>query len=290
MSSSYISTSVHVPPVPASTSTLERYAAFLARTRCSSSVQQYMNIIRIIHLEFGQINPLQNNWHVKAVVQGIKRGKGTKCNSKLPILPQHLLKIRNNLNLNDTDDLQLWAALLVAFFCLLRVSNIAIAHNIKHVIKREDINISPQGISLALKHSKTIQFQEKCHTIVLPYLPHHPLCPTTAITRFLARTSACTKDTCIFSIPKNSEIVPLTASAFRHNLEKHMKAIVKDSSSFSTHSLRRGGATWLMSVGTPLASIRIIGDWASDAVYRYLSPDTHSKFLAMQVACKHLPS
>ena len=167
--------SVHVPPVAASTSTLERYAAFLARTRCSSSVQQYMNIIRIIHLEFGQINPLQNNWHVKAVVQGIKRGKGTKCNSKLPILPQHLLKIRNNLNLDDTDDLQFWAALLVAFFGLLRVSNIAIAHNIKHVIKREDINISPQGISLALKHSVSRKVSYDCSAIpsTSSLMPNH---------------------------------------------------------------------------------------------------------------------
>lgn len=48
--------------VPASTLTITRYAAFLARTKTYGTVTQYMNIIRIIHVEFGLHNPLQNNW------------------------------------------------------------------------------------------------------------------------------------------------------------------------------------------------------------------------------------
>ena len=49
-------------PVPASTKTLVRYAVFLARNHATSSVRQYMNVIRLLHVESGLANPLENNF------------------------------------------------------------------------------------------------------------------------------------------------------------------------------------------------------------------------------------
>jgi len=39
---------------------------------------------------------------------------------------------------------------------------------------------------------------------------------------------------------------------------------VADADAFSTHSMRRGGATLLLSIGTPWKSVKRIGRWASD--------------------------
>ena len=110
--------------VPASISTVTRYATYLARSKCYSSVNQYLHIVRIIHLEFGLPNPIQGNWTIQCVLTGIKKGKGTKSASKSPVLPSHLLLMHRNLNLSTPNDKLIWAALLCGFFGMLRVSNI----------------------------------------------------------------------------------------------------------------------------------------------------------------------
>ena len=43
-----------------------------------------------------------------------------------------------------------------------------------------------------------------------------------------------------------------------------------DASKFSTHSLRRGGATFMRMSGASLQEIRERGDWKSGAVHEYL--------------------
>ena len=110
--------------VPASISTVTRYATYLARSKCYSSVNQYLHIVRIIHLEFGLPNPIQGNWTIQCVLTGIKKGKGTKSASKSPVLPSHLLLMHRNLNISTLNDKLIWAALLCGFFGMLRVSNI----------------------------------------------------------------------------------------------------------------------------------------------------------------------
>ena len=64
-------------PCPADDNTIVRYASFLARSKCYGSVVQYLNIIRIIHQEFGLLVPSQDNWYLSTVLRGIKRSKGT---------------------------------------------------------------------------------------------------------------------------------------------------------------------------------------------------------------------
>ena len=42
----------------------------------ASSVRSYLNIIGILHKEFGLPNPLLNNWPLKSLLTGINRSKG----------------------------------------------------------------------------------------------------------------------------------------------------------------------------------------------------------------------
>ncbi len=88
----------NLQPVPANNVTPTRYVAFLARSKVYSTIMQYLNIIRVIHLECGIPNPLHENWYLKSVTQGVKRGKGNTSLHKSPILPEHLLHIHKLLN------------------------------------------------------------------------------------------------------------------------------------------------------------------------------------------------
>jgi len=275
-------------PVPANNTTLTRYVAFLARTKVYSTIMQYLNIIRIIHLECGIPNPLRDNWYLKSVTQGIKRGKGNTSNQKTPILPQHLLYIYKLLNVQHLKDLQIWATILCAFFGLLRIGNITCSKQ-PNCIHRSDVTVTPKGLILKVTYSKTIQYRERCHYVVLPYIKGHPLCPTSPLLRFMSLTTSCSDDVPLFSIPNvtGKPCSPLTTSLFRRRLSG-LTSKCPGLSGSSTHSLRRGGATWLLTSGVPVATIKILGDWKSDAIFKYLLPDTNSKFQLFTIPCSKL--
>ena len=73
-----------IPPVPADPVGLCLYVAVLARTLKYTSIKQYMNIVRILHLEWGLPNPLANNYQLSCVLLGIRRHIGDRPHRKTP--------------------------------------------------------------------------------------------------------------------------------------------------------------------------------------------------------------
>ena len=67
-------------PLPVNQSTLIAYVAFLART-----IGNYLNIIRLLHLDSGLANPIENNFALHNLRRGIARAIGAPPNQKLPI-------------------------------------------------------------------------------------------------------------------------------------------------------------------------------------------------------------
>ena len=62
--------------VPVQPTHLLHYAAFLARSLKAATVRSYLNIIGILHKEFGLPNPLLDNWPLRTLLTGINRQKG----------------------------------------------------------------------------------------------------------------------------------------------------------------------------------------------------------------------
>lgn len=277
---------VKCPPLPVSPENLCRYAAYLARSRAHSTVLQYLNILRIVSLEFGLPNPL-GSWEIKSLLTGVRRLKGSGSKQKLPILREHLAVFREKLDLQQSCDLQFWAACLMGFFGLLRVSNFTVSGSNKSdlCVKRGDISFNAKGCVIKVRHSKTNQFKGKTHEVALPYISGSVLCPTTALTSFLGRTVQTPISAPIFSVSTPSgDTVSLTQTQFRRKLLQVAQKAGLSQGDYNTHSLRRGGATWLLSRGTSLAMVKAIGDWSSDAVFAYLKPTTDMKFQAIHAA------
>ena len=63
---SYLSFCVYYgyQPIPAAALTLNRYAAFPARSLSASSIPAYLNAVRILHLEHGLTDPTKNNFQL----------------------------------------------------------------------------------------------------------------------------------------------------------------------------------------------------------------------------------
>ena len=135
------------PPAPVDQSHLLQYAAFLARSLKPSSIRGYLNIIGILHKEFGFPNPLLDNWPLKSLLTGKNRALGSPPNQKEPITPAILLRLHSCPNFTSSFDASFWAICLVAFFGMFRKSHLlpklASNFNPAHQITRSDSTKAP---------------------------------------------------------------------------------------------------------------------------------------------------
>ena len=92
--------SLCISPVPISLVNLGRYIAFLASRLCYSSIRQYFNIVRLMHLDEGYPSPLSDSWYLSSILKGLRRCKGESIKQKLPITTQILQQILSVLNLS----------------------------------------------------------------------------------------------------------------------------------------------------------------------------------------------
>ena len=82
--------SLNISPVPISQHSLGRYIAFISSKLSFSSVRQYLNFVRFLHLEVGYANPLLDNWYISSILIGMRRLKGDVSRQKLSITCQIL--------------------------------------------------------------------------------------------------------------------------------------------------------------------------------------------------------
>ena len=171
-------------PVPATQQTLCAYLAFLSRSLSPSSVKDYMNAVRLLHIESGFVNPLHENWEITMIQCGMSRLLGTPPKQKLPITVVILLDIKKVLS-NSPADVAFWAACVVAFFGFLRkltllpspgdlFANKFIAHG-------DVTDMSLSSFVLLVRFSKTIQFGQRVLSIPYVACANLDLCPVRAI-------------------------------------------------------------------------------------------------------------
>ena len=142
-------TEIDISPVPLSQANLGRYIAFLSRRLCFNSVRQYLNVVRLKHLEAGHANPLDHTWYVAFVLKGVKRVKGNTTVQKLPITLEILKRLVCKLSLENPFDRAFWAACLVAFYSFFRKSNSLVqgqeSFDPTRRLCRSDVDFRPEG-------------------------------------------------------------------------------------------------------------------------------------------------
>ncbi len=169
---------LRINPVPISHLNIARYVAYLASRLSYSSIRQYLNIIRILHLEGGLPNPLEASWYLNSLLRGCRRVLGDSCKPKLPMTVDVLRKIFHVLDLRSPFDITFWAACLTAFFSFLRKSNLFIDGHNSAYLKRQDVTFQTRGAVLRVTHTKTIQNNERQLVLPLPHIEGSPLCPS----------------------------------------------------------------------------------------------------------------
>ena len=143
--------------MPCSSHSLLRYVVFLARTLAASSIAGYLNVVRILRLQCGFPNLLQEplfKFQKELLMRGIKRLHSNVVRQKFLITPDILHKLHGQLDLNNSLDATFWATCVIAFFSFFQKSNLLIAsansfEPLKH-LRMCDIRVYNWGLMLAV--------------------------------------------------------------------------------------------------------------------------------------------
>lgn len=286
--------------MPCSSHNLLRYVVFLARTLAASSIACYLNVVRILHLQRGFPNPLQDTlfkFQKELLMRGIKRLRGNVVRQKLPITPDILHKLHGKLDLTNSLDATFWATCVIAFFSFFRKSNLLIPSAssfdpLKH-LRIRDIRVYNWGLLLLVRWSKTIQYRNRTLLVPVPRIEHSKLCPHKAIVNAFkllgAHDSAKLRDGPAFVYTSGDQVKPLTYTTFTTKLSKLLEQCGFDGTQYSGHSFRRGGATFALHCGVPGHYIKLQGDWLSNAYERYLDTSLQYKIMAVNMMGKSIP-
>ena len=125
----------------------------------------------------------------------------------------------------------------------------------------------------------------------LPYLQDHPLCPTIACLAAFEATKNAPSSGPAFQIchAKNS-YKPLLYSQFIAKLRQVLIKLNISPHEYAGHSFRRGSASWALLQGIPGETIKILGDWKSQAYLAYLTVPLQAKVSTMYEFAKDLPN
>ena len=248
-------------PIPAAAETMCLYIVFLARSCCYITIKNYVSGVWALHDYWGVRHLDTTSFIIKSTLQGAKRLLGCETVQAPPLSPEDMVKLYKVLDMSIFTDLQLWCAVTVAYRCLLRVSHITES---PHTIKVKDIVFTDSGFDIHINSSKTVQFKERAQ--VIPVVRSSGiLCPAYYLQCYIAMAILRQEDS-LFPYSYNRFASLFKGLCRTAGLKEH----------YTTHSMRRGSATFLSSF-LPLHDVKTYGDWKSWAVLLYISDNYASR-------------
>ena len=255
----------------------------MARSFAYSSIGNYVSALVYLQKIHRQEPITASNFMVHRTLQGAKRLLGDATVQATPLEPQHLLRMYFKLDMSKSYDLVWWLAIILAFRGLLRKAHVT---NTDQGICVSDLSFKDWGVLLSLPKTKTIQYGERLLEIPFAKVLSSVFCVDYYLRLHLRRSKLKGSDF-LFQFKSNHKWFPMTYKRFSKTLSE-MTSKLKITGKISTHSLRRGGATWLHSIGYDLVEIKTRGDWKSLAVLLYLQDGISRKVQKDKVAAAFL--
>ena len=207
-------------------------------------------------------------------MRGMTRIKAHHPKQAQPMTVEMLLAMHKFVKQDESLDVAIWAAILLSFFSFFRKSNVMPetreAFAPSKQLLQEDIKIGDDMLLVHIKWSKTIQFGGRSLEMPVMSIPDSTICPVQAY-RNMLRKVKCGPRSAAFSYKNKNVVEPILYSKFQGRLRKWVAAAGWEPTKFSSHSLRRGGASLAFRAKVPTELIKVHGDWASDCYLRYLA-------------------
>ena len=250
------------------------FVQFLVDSRLSTpTIHTYISAIKSRLSSFGFDN---SNWSHPRVILMLKACSRTVAIFKQPkhvLTPSTLTALIHRVSFHPQAPL-FKALFLLAFHGFFRISNLlptsqTTFQSHRHLV-RGDVSITPPGVTVYLKWSKTMQANRDSRLIPLAAIPGSPLCPLQAI---LQINQFCpVPDQCpMFSYMNKGKLVIISQTQARRVLKQTLQFLGLDPANYGFHTFRRSGASLAFSLNIPVDHIKAQGTWTSDAVWAYLS-------------------
>lgn len=258
------------------------FLQFLSRSLKSySSLLNYLSAVKTLYSLMDKKLPFEGI-NVKLTMKGLKRVLAKPVDQARPIDPYILTSIHGMLDMSCELELVVWCSLLFSFFLMLRSSQLfpktSASRYITNIIRHKDVKFVDGILLVRITWSKTIQFQQKCLILPLAVIPNSVLCPVTAYLEMLKVVDTRSSSP-LFSLRGKH----ITYAQYTVIFRKLLCRAGYDGSQFTSHSLRRGGATWAFKKGVPENLIKTQGDWASEAFRSYLDVEVDQRLTVFKM-------
>ena len=261
-------------PYKSSPNQLALYSTHLSTFMKASSIITYIQAVNFQMVMLGLPSVSLKEPLLKMTLQGISRLPVNNLHQRDPMLPSHLSKIYDVLDVKNDVEIIVYVSSLLMFRTLLRVSHVVKS---PHTLKIKDVVMESWGMVIKVNSSKTSRTTPQ--DVPVYKVNDKTLCPVYWLLHLFKR----------FPRPSSSPLFavdshPMPYSEFAINFNKLVRrsGIV---GKFSSHSLRRGGATFMAHHGCSLQEIKSRGNWKSNCVFSYIQPTlTHKKKSDYKVA------
>lgn len=282
---------LNLQPFPAHETQLARYIAYLTLTlKSPKSIQNYVSAVKKLH-HFARIPVPNYSGYLDIVMDGVKRVLDHVTIQAPAITPDMLKAIAFIVDQKDNKQLVIFTAMLLAFYLFLRSSNYVPSTSAgfdgRKQLIRADVESSTDLILVHIKWSKTIQFRQKKLLVPLIRVANPNICPV-AWLQYMIQQIPAPPNAPLFSVPTDKGLLPLTYHQFNQQLKDWISQIGFRGSEFSSHGLRRGGASWAARVNISDLAIKTMGDWASSAYQLYINNDLETRLRAMLTFSQNL--
>ena len=207
-------------------------------------------------------------------LKGIARQKKHVPKQAFPITVEMLKKFKDRLDLRSREGSTTWALFLLAFLLMARKSNLVPdsedTFDPKKQLTRNDITFNDRALLVNIKWSKTLQFGKREHVVPLLAQENSELCPVRAYKNMICLNPGHSSEPAFTLLSKRGRKIPVTYKIYQEKIKKLTSEIGENPACYSSHSFRRGGASFASQVGIERELIMLLGDWRSSAVDNYI--------------------
>ena len=251
-------------PLPCTVNQACMYVTYLADKMKLSSITTYYQAVVFMHTCKGLDPVTLANPVLKATIKGIGNIEGNVEVGKDPIRPEDIMALCKVVNRSSELEMLVFAAILFLFRTLLRISHIVQSN---HTAMREDVKFNSKGFLVRVKTAKNLKSSGKNWYIPVLSSTNDVVCPVKWLSSLVQGCPRAPREY-LFSTEK---IPVLTYSCFARQFKELVKrAGLKGD--FASHSLRRGGASYMSSRGCSIDEVKDRGGWKSGCVYKYICP------------------
>ena len=286
----YFSIYFMIPVLPASVDPLVCFLELMSRTSGYQHLKHLLHSVKFLHQALDLPFPA-DSFQLDVTMQGMKRKLAKVPFQVLPITPQVLRAMYSHLDMSKKSDLALWCSFLISFYALLRKKNVVPGsdpHNSFKVMSRRhiQINLAKNVVLLYVGFSKTNQFGARDLVVPIPGNTDPALDLVRHLHALFSSVDA-PGDAPAFSFGPRSCV---KYDTFTRRLKSLLTKAGYPAHSYSGHSFRRGGASFLHACGGTALMVQATGDWSSSCFTRYLFLTTAQRWNSQLLIAKGIVS